>query len=178
MAANFLTWWWLWRHPGAEWRHYYLHPCRYLKFGKNSVLCKQCNVLKWKKPFAGFGFVLLTQQSKKKNSRSFDPAWLELTNPNMTLTWNCQTLVFAWFVRQTIVWISKTSINNYWREVALAKHHLMSEMKDICLRLVLRSKKTKKNTHAHVLYSAVITTALNNKTFALLVRVQCNIHLW
>ena len=48
----------------------------------------------------------------------------------------------------------------------------MSEMKDICLRLVLRSKKTKKkNTHAHVLYSAVITTALNNKTFALLVRV-------
>ena len=163
MAANFLTWWWLWRHPGAEWRHYYLHPCRYLKFGKNSVLCKQCNVLKWKKPFAGFGFVLLTQQSKKKkNSRSFDPAWLELTNPNMTLTWNCQTLVFAWFVRQTIVWISKTSINNYWREVALAKHHLMSEMKDICLRLVLRSKKTKKKTHAHVLYSAVITTALNN----------------
>ena len=141
MAANILTWWWLWRHPGAEWRHYYLHPCRYLKFGKNSVLCKQCNVLKWKKPFAGFGFVLLTQ-SKKKNSRNFDPAWFELTNPNMTLTWNCQTLVFAWFVRQTIVWISKTSINNYWREVALAKHYILSKIKDICLRHVLRSKKT------------------------------------
>ena len=171
MAANILTWWWLWRHPGAEWRHYYLHPCRYLKLGKNSVLCKQCNVLKWKKPFAGFGFVLLTQ-SKKKNSRNFDPAWFELTNPNMTLTWNCQTLVFAWFVRQTIVWISKTSINNYWRGIALAKHYILSRY------LPAACFKIEKNTPAHVLYNAVFTTALNNKTFVLLFRVQCNIHLW
>ena len=142
MAANILTWWWLWRHPGAEWRHYYLHPCRYLKFGKNSVLCKQCNVLKWKKPFAGFGFVLLTQQSKKKKTVAvLIPHGLS----SRTLTWPWHEIVRPWYLHDLydrLVWISKTSINNYWREVALAKHYdILSKINDICLRLVLRSKK-------------------------------------